>query len=227
MKNIFVSHSGGLDSSTLLIDILERYPQSNVYPITMKYPAINNAVERQAQVLLYEYIKPYYPNLQPAITLNLEQLYLNFGDIQKASENKFYFPNRNMLFLSIIASVGEIVGNEDIGLALGIHKHTTYQNYWDITPDFAKAAQQLLSLNPCKVTLLTPFIDLTKADIAAVAATHNLPFHLTWTCYNPVETLTGTSSIYRPCGVCEACVERANVYPNLKDIINDYTIEFK
>ncbi|MCG3709300.1 7-cyano-7-deazaguanine synthase [Aliarcobacter butzleri] len=94
--------------------------------------------------------------------------------------------------------------------------------YWDIIADFANAMQNVMSLNNAmKVTVVTPFVDWTKSDIVKYMVEREIPYELTWTCYEPqIE-----SEYYVPCKKCQACIERENAgIENSLTNINNYKI---
>lgn len=53
-----------------------------------------------------------------------------------------------MLFVSIAGVFAETLayfeGLEETTVCIGIHKHTTYKPYWDITANFANAVQNVV-----------------------------------------------------------------------------------
>jgi 7-cyano-7-deazaguanine synthase len=121
---------------------------------------------------------------------------------------KTVVPNRNMILLSI---AGAIAISEDIpNLGYGAHKgdHAIYP---DCRKEFAEAMKGVLNL--CHYTplaLLTPFIEMNKADIAQIGKELNVNYALTWSCYKGKK---------KPCGTCGTCIERKEAFEKvgLKD----------
>ncbi len=238
MKLAVVSHSGGLDSTTLMGYMLEN--GYIVQPINLNYGQ-ENIVEMKAQSNVIEYFQKKYGKDRVFDTLKLD-LTAIVNPVQNIIENfrkngfknkeldeanlTHYFPNRNMLFVSIAGVFAETLayfeGLEDTTVCIGIHKHTTYKPYWDITADFANAVQNVVSLNNAmKVTVATPFVDWTKSDIVKYMVEKEIPFELTWTCYEP--QIEG--EYYEPCKKCQACIERENAgMENNISNINKYKI---
>lgn len=238
MKLAIVSHSGGLDSTTLLGYMLEN--GYIVQPINFDYGQ-QNIVEAQAQTNVMNYFQDRYgkDKILDSIKLDLTSIVNPLQDIishfRKNGFNnatldeanlKHYFPNRNMLFMSIAGVFAETLAYfkclTEVTVCIGIHKHTTYQPYWDITEDFANAMQNIVSLNnSMKVTVATPFVDWTKSDIVKYMVENKIPYELTWTCYEP--QIAG--EYYVPCKKCQSCIERENagVKNNFLDI-NKYVI---
>lgn len=236
MKLAVVSHSGGLDSTTLMGYMLEN--GYTVLPINFNYGQ-QNIVEMKAQNNVVNYFRERYGDKKVLDTLKLDLTPI-VNPIQKMIDNfrkngfknkeldeanlNHYFPNRNMLFASIAAVFSETLayfeGLEETSICIGIHKHTTYKPYWDITKNFADAVQNVLKLNDAiKVKVETPFVENTKADIVKYMIEKNIPYELTWTCYEPQMQ----DEYYIPCKECQACIERENAGINNNIInINDY-----
>ena len=54
-----------------------------------------------------------------------------------------------------------------------------------------------------KVTVEAPFVHMHKADIIAEGLRLQTPYHLTWSCYEGLDT---------PCGACGTCIDRAKAF---------------
>lgn len=110
-------------------------------------------------------------------------------------------PNRNMLLLSV--AIAWAVSLKFDHVAYGAHSgdHAIYP---DCRPEFVEAldrAAQLCDWHP--VSLLRPFVNLDKGDIARRGSELGVPFEITWTCYRGAE---------RHCGLCGACHERKEAF---------------
>jgi len=236
LKLAVVSHSGGLDSTTLMGYMLEN--DYIVQPITLNYGQ-QNIVEMKAQENVVKYFQDRYGKDKVFDTIKLDltpiinpiqEIINNFrvnGFENKELDDanlKHYFPNRNLLFSSIAGVFAETLGYlnalKEVSVCIGIHKHTTYKPYWDITSDFANAVQNVANLNDTmKIDIATPFVEWTKSDIVKYMVEKNIPYELTWTCYEP--EING--EYYLPCRVCQACIERENagIKTNINNI-NEY-----
>ena len=237
-KLAVVSHSGGLDSTTLLAYKLSQ--GYHVMPVNIKYGQ-RNAVEVFSQKNIIDYYKKIYPDqLDDTVNIDLTPVFESIqgtidGFRQKGYDNpklkdlNEYFPNRNMLFLAFTGVFGELFAYKeklpDIEICLGIHKHTTYINYWDIKPDFAHAMKAAFELNDAlDVRVDTPFVEQTKEDITRLMKDLDVPYKLTWTCYTPVEK---EKNAFVPCQKCPACIERAEHAGKYVSDINDYSVRIK
>jgi len=239
MKELTViNHSGGLDSSTLLLKALDE--GHHVLPVVYNYGQ-KNIVEVIAQKKIHNALQKRYPNLNETMYVNVASImsdvisrFQERRDNQEEESMKYYMPSRNLLFLSMSAVIGEILSTGEyskLNLGLGIHKHSDIyeRDYWDISPEFAIRMQQVLDLNDnLDIEVYAPFKDNFKSEIIKEAIRLKLPFELTWTCYNP--TYLSDTKV-RPCNKCEACREResqaviADSEIGIK--INDYILELE
>ncbi|MFW2553149.1 7-cyano-7-deazaguanine synthase [Aliarcobacter butzleri] len=172
-----VSHSSGLDSTTLM-----RYMLENGYivqPINLNYGQIN-AVEMKAQNNVVNDFQDRYGENQVFNTIKLDftpivnsikETINDFNNKELDNANlKHYFPNGNLLFSSIAGVFAKTLAYfnrlNETTICIGIHKYTTYKSYSDITSDFANVIQNVVKLNDSmKVTVATPFVNWTKSDI--------------------------------------------------------------
>jgi len=238
MKLAVVSHSGGLDSTTLMGYMLEE--GYVVQPLNLNYGQ-QNVVEMKAQDKVVKFFKEKYGENRVLDSIKIDLTPI-VNPIQEIVENfrkngfknkkldeaqlNHYFPNRNMLFSSIAAVFAETLayfeGLEETSICIGIHKHITYSPYWDITADFAEAVQNVVKLNDAiNVKVETPFVSNTKAEIVKYMIEKEIPYELTWTCYEPQQK----DGFYVPCKKCHACVEREKAgIDNDRNDINEYKV---
>lgn len=116
-----------------------------------------------------------------------------------------YVPARNTIFLSYALAWAEVIDAEDI--VLGVNA-IDYSGYPDCRPEYIAAFEQMANLatkagveGRSKLTLYTPLIHLSKAEIIRRGAAIGVDFRLTWSCYDP--TPDG-----RPCRTCDSCILR-------------------
>ena len=114
-----------------------------------------------------------------------------------------YVPARNIIFLSFAASFAEAAGARVILIGANA---VDYSGYPDCRPKFFKAFQAALDqglktgVEKKGIRILTPLVDMTKAQIVQLGKNLGVPFAKTWSCYN------GAGRI---CGVCDSCRLRA------------------
>jgi 7-cyano-7-deazaguanine synthase len=112
-------------------------------------------------------------------------------------------PNRNAIMLAIGFGIG--AANGDAAVATAVHGGDHFI-YPDCRPAFTRAfeAMQQAALDGyANVTLHTPFVERSKADIVREGARHGTPFAETWSCYKGGEV---------HCGRCGTCVERREAF---------------
>lgn len=232
-----VSMSGGLDSSTLLAKALSE--GKTCLPINYNYGQVN-VVEMKAQQNIWKHFKEKYNSqLLDTIIINFTNILgdvlktfrenVENGHAEESTGMQYYMPSRNLLFMSMAAVVGEIIANDknikNISLGLGIHQHSDIyaKDYWDISPEFATKLWELLSLNDnVDCSIYAPYKDGLKSEIIKDAIKLEVPYKLTWTCYDP-KNMTNEKT-FVPCLVCEACLERESQAKGICDDINDYTL---
>ena len=119
-----------------------------------------------------------------------------------------YVPFRNLILLTIAASIAESMKVDTVYYAA--QKHDQY-GYWDTTPEFVEAVNGVWDLNRLhKILLAAPLIDYKKSDIITFGQRLGVDLGLTWSCYNPIHEVNTTTKDMqvRPCGVCPTCSER-------------------
>ena len=114
-----------------------------------------------------------------------------------------YVPFRNGLFLSSAASIALSYGCEVI--YYGAHSDDAAGNaYPDCSSEFNEAINRAIYLGSgCQLRVEAPFIGLTKAQVVKKGLELNVPYELTWSCYE------GSG---RPCGKCGTCIDRAAAF---------------
>ncbi len=112
-----------------------------------------------------------------------------------------YVPARNTIMLSLALAWAEVLGSDDIFIGVNA---VDYSGYPDCRPEFIAAYQQMASLatragvEGGKVTIHTPLIDLTKAEIIRQGSELGVDYSLTVSCYQ-------ADSEGQACGVCDSC----------------------
>jgi 7-cyano-7-deazaguanine synthase len=108
-----------------------------------------------------------------------------------------YVPGRNTLFLSYALSCAQSINAGSI--FIGVNS-VDFSNYPDCTPEFIKAYNNVLKALKTKIIVETPIAKMSKAQIIKLGKKLDVPYALTWTCYNGYE---------KPCRKCDSCKLRA------------------
>jgi len=117
-----------------------------------------------------------------------------------------YVPARNTIFLSLALGWAEVVGATHI--VIGVNA-LDYSGYPDCRPEFVRAFERVAALatragvEGRPLTIGTPLIDMTKAEIIRLGTALGLDYGLTHSCYDPAPD-------GRPCGRCDSCRLRAH-----------------
>ena len=116
-----------------------------------------------------------------------------------------YVPARNTIFLAFALAWAEVLGSEDIFLGVNA---LDYSGYPDCRPEYIAAFERMANLatkagveGRSKITIHTPLIHLTKAEIIRHGVALGVDLSLTWSCYDP-------NPDGYPCGACDSCVLR-------------------
>ncbi len=115
-------------------------------------------------------------------------------------------PSRNAMMLSIAHGIAVANGCDEIATAVHAGDHHIYP---DCRPEFTLPFIAALNKGGYSdVLLYTPYIKRSKTDIAAIGAVLGVPFHKTWTCYDPQRV----EDAYEHCGLCGSCQERKEAF---------------
>jgi len=116
-----------------------------------------------------------------------------------------YVPARNTVFLALALAFAEVVGSRDIFIGVNA---LDYSGYPDCRPEFIAAFQAMANLatrasmeDDRPLSIHTPLIAMTKAEIIARGLSLGVDYSMTLSCYDP-----GPGG--KPCGHCDACLLR-------------------
>jgi 7-cyano-7-deazaguanine synthase len=115
-----------------------------------------------------------------------------------------YVPARNTIMLSLALGYAEVLGAEDIFIGVNA---VDYSGYPDCRPEFIEAYQAMARLatkaavEGAGMTIHTPLIDLTKAEIIRAGSELGVDYSLTVSCYQ-------ADGEGRACGACDSCLIR-------------------
>ncbi|MBE3559279.1 MAG: 7-cyano-7-deazaguanine synthase QueC [Ktedonobacteraceae bacterium] len=115
------------------------------------------------------------------------------------------FRNPNMLLQAATLAWGV-----DAGIVAYAAHQGDYAQYPDCREEFVDAFNVMLAsaMKGKTIKVESPFMHFTKAQIARLGASLNVPFELTWSCYEG-----GADGLDdRHCGRCGTCVERYEAF---------------
>ena len=122
-------------------------------------------------------------------------------DVDATDIPSTYVPARNTIFLSVALGWAEVLGASDIFIGVNA---LDYSGYPDCRPEFIHAFEHLArvatraGIEGRALTVHTPLMMLTKADIIRLGLELGLDYGLTLSCYDPAPDGT-------PCGHCDSC----------------------
>ncbi len=115
-----------------------------------------------------------------------------------------YVPARNTIFLSFALAWAETLGSADIFIGVNA---LDYSGYPDCRPEYIEAYQRMADLatkaaveGRQRITIHTPLIRMTKAEIIRAGLALGVDYGLTLSCYDPAPA--------GACGRCDSCVLR-------------------
>lgn len=117
-----------------------------------------------------------------------------------------YVPARNTIFLSFALAWAEVLQAEDIFIGVNA---LDYSGYPDCRPEYITAYQTMANLatkagveGTQKLTIHTPLLTMSKAEIIRTGINLGVDYTITHSCYDP-------DSSGKPCGGCDSCLLRA------------------
>jgi 7-cyano-7-deazaguanine synthase len=209
MAEAIVLLSGGLDSSTVLALAKERGYE--IAALTFDYGQkhireLNSARKIAKHFKAKEHIVvPLNIGslLKSSLTRNSMSIPQNRTKEEISSEvPSTYVPARNMVFLSIAASIAESRGAKAIFIA---SNSVDFSGYPDCTPEFISAFQRTLDVGTKSgregrgIRVEAPIITKSKAEIVREAVRLKVPLEDTWSCYK---------GGVKACGRCDSCLLR-------------------
>lgn len=208
--------SGGIDSTTCLGMAVERFGRENVIALSISY-----GQKHEKEVLASEEVAKYYGIEQ--IKLDLAKIFKYsdcsllqhssqevpeeaYAEQLKKSDGKpvtTYVPFRNGLFLSSAASIA--LSRECSVLYYGAHADDAAGNaYPDCSDAFNRAISDAIYIGSGEqLRVEAPFVGMTKAEVVKIGLELNVPYGLTWSCYEGKE---------KPCMACGTCIDRAEAF---------------
>jgi 7-cyano-7-deazaguanine synthase len=117
-----------------------------------------------------------------------------------------YVPARNTIFLSFALAWAEVLGAADIFAGVNA---VDYSGYPDCRPEYIEAFERMANLatkasveGGLRITIHTPLIRWSKAEIIRHGLSLGVDYSLTTSCYDP-DSKTGAA-----CGQCDSCLLR-------------------
>ena len=208
MKNLIVILSGGMDSTTMLYDLKNKYnivgalsfnygqkhkKEIEFASITCKKLKIEHKVVNLSSIK--ELIKS-------ALTSNID---VPEGHYEQENMKLTVVPFRNTIMLTIAG--GYAISKKAKYIAFGAHSgdHAIYP---DCREEYVKQINNLFKIaDYYPVKVLAPYIKLNKISILKKGIKLKVPYQDTWTCYKGRKLA---------CGKCGSCQERLEAFKKNK-----------
>ncbi len=206
MKKAILIYSGGMDSTALLYFLRSQGYEIRALGINYGQRHLKEleAAREVCVSLGVEFRVADLSSLKSLLAgsaLTSEAIAVPEGHYTSETMKVTVVPNRNMLMLAAAIAWGISAGFESVAYGAHAGDHAIYP---DCRPEFVQTMGQAARL--CHfdaVEILTPFLHKTKAEIVKIGQDLNVPFHLTWSCYQGGEV---------HCGQCGTCSERAEAF---------------
>lgn len=213
---VLVLFSGGVDSTTALALAINQYGHENVVALSISYGQKHDK-EIQAANQIAKYYQVEHIFLDLAKIFEYSDCSLLNHSSKKIPHETYakqlsktdgkpvttYVPFRNGLFLSSAASIA-LSKNCNL-IYYGAHKDDAAGNaYPDCSEIFNNAMNQAIyEGSGHQLQIEAPFVNKSKADIVKIGLDLNVPYHLTWSCYEGND---------KPCGKCGTCLDRQEAF---------------
>ena len=210
---ILVLSSGGVDSTTCLAMAVREVGRENVLALSIYY-----GQKHDKEIQAAKAVADYYGVKRLELDLSLIFSGSNCSLLKQSTEEipqesyaaqiektgggspvSTYVPFRNGLFLSAAASIALSHGCQKI--VYGAHADDAAGSaYPDCSLQFVTAMQASIREGTGgQLTLEAPFVSSPKAEIVKAGLALNVPYELTWSCYEGKD---------KPCLRCGTCIDR-------------------
>jgi 7-cyano-7-deazaguanine synthase len=199
-QKIIALLSGGIDSTVMLAQLLDT--GNEILGLSFNYGQRHasrelGAVKHIANHYGITHSEKTVPMVQHgALTGNTE---VPVEDYSAETQTITVVPMRNLILLGYAAGIAMVKGFDAVAYAAHASDHGVYP---DCRPEFVQHLEATFQAAEGP-KLITPFLKNHKWEIIALGARLNVPFDLTWTCYQGKE---------RQCGICGSCNERRTAF---------------
>lgn len=214
-RKAIVLSSGGCDSTVCLGMAVKELGAENVTTVSVRYGQKHSRELECAQKVANHYGCEHY-------VFDLSDIFkssncsLLSGSSEEVPEGSYdaqigraengkvatYVPFRNGLMLSVVASLAmSVYPDDDVDIYIGAHADDAAGNaYADCSEEFADAMHEAINIGTYgQVQVVTPLINMNKAEVVKTGLELQVPFALTTSCYNGKD---------KACGKCGTCIDR-------------------
>jgi 7-cyano-7-deazaguanine synthase len=197
--------SGGMDSCVTAA--IAKTENDEIAFLHISYGQRTERRERQA----FNDIADFY-NVQKRLDVSIEYLAkiggssltdksieITEADLESTEIPTSYVPFRNANMLAIATSWAEVLGANSIYIGAVAEDSSGYP---DCRPEFYAAFEKTIDEGTkpeTHIKIVTPIIELSKAEIVQKGLELNAPIYLSWSCYRSEDLA---------CGTCDSCALR-------------------
>lgn len=218
-EKCLVLSSGGVDSTTAVGLAVDEVGVNNVATVSVFYGQKHDKELKCAEAVAQYYKVPHYViDLSNVFTHSDCPLLARsdkevpegaYADQINRADNGMvatYVPFRNGLMLSAVASLGvSLFPDEKVAIVIGAHADDAAGDaYADCSKRFTDTMSEAIQIGTYnKVRVFAPFVTMNKSQVVKLGLSLNVPYKLTWSCYNGSD---------KPCGKCGTCIDRAAAF---------------
>jgi len=221
--------SSGLDSTTVASLVKVLYPNDRILLVHYTYGQDAENIERNAVEKIAEYLnvdltvidaKELFATIDSS-SLLLKSNIANIETLEDMERDVHYVAMRNSIFIITAAGLCEKYGLANLALGVNLTEGLVYSdngNRW-----FYSMRELLKTAGKQEIKLHAPLLNLLKKEIIQLGCLAGAPYHLTVSCYHPVDG--------KACGKCGSCGNRLRAWlsAGIKDPIEyaDYPFNEK
>ena len=205
-KHLVVSLSGGMDSTTLLYDLVSQ--QFELYLLSFNYGQRHKIELESAKRTAEKFVLPHkiidltsVNQVMEGSSLTRSHIDVPYGHYAEESMKVTIVPNRNMIMLSIATAYAVSLEAEAVYFAAHAGDHAIYPDCRQEFVDKLSEVTKIANYHP--VEIRAPYLQMDKGDIAKRGVELGVDYSMTYTCYEGKELA---------CGKCGACQERKEAF---------------
>lgn len=219
MKKALVLSSGGVDSTTCLGIAVNELGAENVVSVSVFYGQKHSKELKCSDLIAKRYRVKH-------VTLDLSDIlkYSNCSLLSSSTEEivhksyakqieengegmvSTYVPFRNGLMLSSVAALAvSLFPDDEVYIYIGAHADDAAGDaYADCSIPFIHHMAKAINIGTYgKVRVVAPLSTLNKTGVVKKGLELNVPYELTWSCYEGKE---------KACGTCATCIDRLEAF---------------
>ena len=201
MKKAVLIFSGGMDSYTLLHDLITA--EYEVHALSFNYGQRHSKELDYASAACGNLDVPHKVIDATAINELVQGSSLTSdidvpeGHYEEESMKSTVVPNRNMIMMSMAMGHAVTIGASTVAVGVHAGDHAIYP---DCRPAFISAMNEVAKFaNYEPIQIIAPYLYMSKGEIAVRGKELGVDYSQAWTCYNGRD---------KACGKCGACQER-------------------